>query len=270
MRHNKHANVFSKNTTGSILLIILCCILFFPFHSNANSELKVGVYNFEPLVFIDENGNAKGLFIDVLNYIAEKEKWDIRYIPGSWNECLTRLIDGKIDLLGSIAYSEQRAEKLDFTKEFLFLDWGLVYKKKGSPIETILDLEDKKISVLKGSIYTIGFKNLLDQFGIKCTLLEEDEYTQVFNSIESGKADAGINAQVYGMRIQGNYDIERTQIFFSPVKIRFAVPKGQQQVILKKLDEYFSILKADPQSVYYAFFDKWVGLYKKREIVPGF
>ena len=82
------------------------------------------------------------------------------------------------------------------------------------------------------------------------------------------RSDAGINAQVYGMRIESNYDIERTQIFFSPVKIRFAVPKGHQQLTLKKIDDYLSILKADPQSIYYSFFDKWVGLYKKKPLLP--
>ncbi len=250
------------------LIILLWVFLFNVPVSHSSEELKVGVYNFEPLVFIDENGEAQGLFIDVLNYIAEKEGWKISYVPGSWNECLTRLNDGKIDLLGSIAYSEQRAKKLDFTNEFLFLDWGLVYKRKGSPIETIFDLEGKKVSVLKGSIYTIGFKKLLEQFGIKSTLLEKDEYTQVFESIEDDEADAGINAQVYGMRIESDYEIERTQIFFSPVKIRFAVPKGEQQFILNKLDEYFSALKADKQSHYYTLFNKWMGLYSKKKMFP--
>ena len=154
MWHRKQGIRLSKNRIYIMVSVVFCLVSFFPFHSLAKTTLKVGIYNFEPLVFIDEKGKGKGLFVDILNYIAEQEKWNIRYIPGSWNECLTRLIDGEIDLLGSIAYSEERAEKLDFTDNFLFLDWGLVYKKKGVPIKTIFDLEGKKISVLKGSIYT--------------------------------------------------------------------------------------------------------------------
>ncbi|MBU0991976.1 MAG: hypothetical protein KJ737_05730 [Proteobacteria bacterium] len=49
-------------------------------------QLKVGIYNFEPLVAIDENDKGKGLFIDVLEIIAEKENWDLSYVPGTWNK----------------------------------------------------------------------------------------------------------------------------------------------------------------------------------------
>jgi len=251
-----------------LLLITLLVFLLNLSSSTANQVIKVGVYNFEPLIFIDDEKGSGGLYIDVLNHIAEKENWVIEYVPGSWNECLTRLKAGEIDLLPSIAYSKERAGFLDFTNEFLFLDWGIAYVKKGSTIHTILDLEGKTISVLKGSIYTEGFKKLLDQFGINATLKEKSEYTQVFESIDTNEVDVGINAQVYGMRIEGNYDIERTDIFFSPVKIRFAVRKNQNTAVLNKLDEYFSSMKADRQSIYYSQFNKWMGIYEKKPLMP--
>jgi len=225
----------------------------------------VGIYNFEPLAAVDENGQAEGLFIDVLNHIAQKESWAITYVPGSWNQCLERLKRNDIDLLSSAVYSEQRAQFFDFTNEFLFLDWGLVYKKKGSPIQTIFDLDGKRVSALKRSVYTTGFKSLLYQFGIKATLIELDEYTQVFEAIKTGRTDCGINGQVYGMHIEGDYPVERTEILFAPSKIRFAVHKGRHPDILKTLDRHFAQLKSDQGSMYHKAFDRWVGLYANKQ-----
>ncbi|MBI9082023.1 MAG: transporter substrate-binding domain-containing protein [Desulfobacterales bacterium] len=235
---------------------------------DVGNQISVGVYNFEPLVFVDDDGRARGLFIDVLNHVARQEGWGIRYIPGSWHECLERLKRGEIDLLGSIAYSAERAKTLDFTEEFLFLDWGLVYQQKGGNIQTIFDLEGKTVSVLRDSIYTSGFRSLLEQFGIRANLVEKNEYAQVFQSIHNHEADAGINAQVSGMRIENRYAIERTQIFFSPIKIRFAAKKGTGKPILATLDRHFSALKSDKQSVYHTQLKRWMGLYEKPTPFP--
>ena len=164
---------------NTLFMVVVLGILLIPkiFLGETHPVIKVGIYNFNPLVFINEAGEGDGFFIDILKHIAEREHWEVEYIPGSWNESLDRLVRNEIDLLPSIAYSEERARKLDFTADNLFLDWGLVYKPKGSPILTIFDLQDKTVSVLRSSIYTTGFKQLLSQFSINCRLAEKDEYT---------------------------------------------------------------------------------------------
>ena len=222
----------------------------------AGEKVRLGVYNFAPLVFIQDDGSADGFFIDIVKHIAAKENWEIEYVSGTWHECLERLKNGEIDMLGSIVYSDKRAQYYDFTNEFLFLDWGRVYTKKGKNIETILDMQGLRVSVLKGSTYTRGFKDLINQFGIECTLVEKNEYTQVFKSVEVGEVDAGVNAQV--LPIGDNHSIEATNIFFSPVKVRFATKSNKKKSLITTLDKYFSELKSDKQSIYYKYYDKWM------------
>ena len=241
----------------------MLCIFFvgsIPF-SYAEHPIRVGVYNFEPLVFTDNMGQAQGLFIDILNHIAAKEGWQIEYVSGTWQECMQRLEQGEIDLLGSIAYSDERAEKFDFISEPLFLDWGQVYVPKESPIKTIFDLNGKSVAMLKEGLITTGFRILLEQFGIRCTLVEKDEMSKVFEAVQGQETDAGICTNVVGIRMESHYDVKRTQIIFSPVKIGFAVKKDQHSRIRMTLDRYFRALKADPSSVYYELYDKWMGFY---------
>ena len=61
-----------------------------------------------PIVFQDENGAAKGLYVDMLNAIAEEENWEIHYVLDSWYGCLERLRTSDIDLMSCISYSEGR------------------------------------------------------------------------------------------------------------------------------------------------------------------
>ena len=46
-------------------------------------EVRVGVYEDPPLVFTDEQGRYQGVYVDVLEAIAEKNGWTLRFVPGT-------------------------------------------------------------------------------------------------------------------------------------------------------------------------------------------
>ncbi|MCB0057072.1 MAG: PAS domain S-box protein, partial [Caldilineaceae bacterium] len=253
----------------TLLTLAVLAVLAQPLRAQTDNVVRVGVYNFEPLVFVDKEGAPKGLYLDALEYVAAREGWQIEYVPGTWAENLSRLEASEIDLLPSIGYTEARAEKLDFTREHLFLDWAIVYRGKGQPIETVLDLEGKTIAALKGSIYTEGLTRLLNQFDLHSPIVEMNQYTEVLAAVDRGEVDAGIITKVYGLVLEGRYSqIEATDIFFSPVKILFAVPKGQHPQILDALDRNFAALKADENSPYHTWLDKWIGIYQAKPVLP--
>jgi ABC-type amino acid transport substrate-binding protein len=142
-----------KNKRLIFVPLIVCCVLFcLPLSVTAQTKLKVGVYQNVPLSFSDEKGAVKGFFIDILEYVAEKEDWAIEYHPDSWAQCLQNLEKGEIDLLGVIAYSPEHAKLFDYTYESVQTEWGQVYTHKQFGIESILDLKFKKIAVLQGEM----------------------------------------------------------------------------------------------------------------------
>ena len=80
----------------------------------------MGIYQNKPKVFIDSAGNPQGFFIDILNYIAAKEGWQLDYVASTWEKNLEKLERAEIDLLLDIAESEGRADLFDFNKEIIF------------------------------------------------------------------------------------------------------------------------------------------------------
>ncbi|MBF0376820.1 MAG: transporter substrate-binding domain-containing protein [Desulfamplus sp.] len=231
-----------------------------------NNKIKVGIYNFNPLIFVDETGKASGLFPEILNYIAEKEDWEIIYIPGSWSDSLERVEKGEIDLSICIAHTPEREAKLDFTKDYLILDWASVFKQKGSNIQTIFDLQDKTVSVLKSGVTTDSFKRVLSQFGIICNIIEKNENIENLKAVHQKEADAGVCPNIYGTMVEGNYNIERTSIVFAPIQLGFATKKGSNHKVLSALNIHIQEMKADKESVYYELRNKWIGAYSKDKI----
>jgi PAS domain S-box-containing protein len=224
----------------------------------AERSIRVGLYNFSPLVFADEHGKPRGLFVDILEHVAAREKWQIIYVPGAWQEGMERLLDGSIDLLVCIGYSPERARILDFPVNHVVLDWGQVFLKRHSGIKTVMDLEGKTISALKGSIYLAGFRTLLEQFQIKARIIERAELAEVFRDIRSGVADAGISANLSGAFFGNEFNMERSSIVFAPVNLGFAVKKGMNGDVVAALDRSLARLKEDKNSFYYRKLAEWL------------
>ncbi len=253
-----------KKTT----IFLMRCLLFVNFvcsvNVHAEAALRVGVYQNEPLLFKDKSGEIRGIFPDILAHIAEKEHWNIEYVNGSWSQCLQNLESADIDILGAIAYSQERKKDYDFTYENVLTNWGQIYVNNHSGIESILDLKGKKIAVLQNDVYFLNLRNLVKQFGINCRFIEAFEYDDVLKLVEIGKCDAGLVNYLYGHQFERDYDINKSSIILSPQKIHFAVPKGKNKSIINAIDRHLNALKNDRGSIYHQSLSKWIGAESKR------
>ena len=227
------------------IIILVSCLLFAflanPIIASAETTVKVGGYQNRPLLFKDNDGEIKGIFADILTYIAAEEDWQIEYVNGSWSQCLLNLKSAQLDILGPIAYSQERKQDYDFTYENVLTNWGQIYVNKHSGIESILDFEGRKIAVLQNDVYFLNLRRLVKQFGINCRFIEAFEYEDVLKLVEIGKCDAGLVNYLYGHQFERDYDINKTSIILSPQKIHFAVPKGENQNIIVALDHHLVI-----------------------------
>ena len=106
-----------------------------------NPTVKVGVYDNYSKIYKDEQGNIKGFWADITNYIAEKEHWNLIYDFGTWDEELSKLERGDIDILVDVAITEERKIKFDFNNEITLLSWSVIYTKKDFDVMSFNDLE---------------------------------------------------------------------------------------------------------------------------------
>ncbi len=255
---------------GQFYIILVVLFLQFPsgFGLQAQTNVRVGIYQNEPLVFTDSDGVVKGIYIDILNYIAKIEGWQIEYIAGSWEECISRLEKGKINLLAAIAYSEERSKRYRFNSETLVTNWAQIYTQKNSQIQSLLDLKGKKIAVLNGDIYYQIFKRVDKSFKIKPVFVEVDVYDDILKLLDSRVVDAGIVSRIYGMYHEKDYQITKSPINFSPVELRFAAPKGLSGFIIDSIDRHLREQKKVQHSVYYRSLNLWMeGVHKL--VFPG-
>jgi signal transduction histidine kinase len=241
--------------------LIICAILVVSIPGllfASDKTVKVGIYQNKPKVFIDSAGKPQGFFIDILNYIAAKEGWQLDYVAAAWEKNLEKLENAEIDLLLDTAESEGRAGLFDFNKEIIFSNWAIVYVQKDSKIQSILDLKGKKIAAMKGDISYEDFSRNMENLGIYATFEEVEQFSDVFELIAQEKVDAGIISRLYGLQHEAKYKVARSAIICCPRNLYFAVPKNKNQDLIKKIDQHLFQLKRDDQSIYYTSLIKWI------------
>lgn len=239
------------------LLFLLClCLPSRPIH--AAETLRVGVHQNAPSVFITEEGEVSGFYVDILNEIAKQAGWYLDFVEGTWPEGLQRLKTGEIDLLVAVAYTPERAQHYAFTQEPVFSNWGQLYVQDAR-IASILDLRNRTIAGMKDDIYTLEFKKLLDDFGIFYVFLETESYDAAMEHVVQGRANAAIISRATGLRVEESFDLNRSQIICCAMKVHYAVSKTAEPAILEILDRHLKLLKRDKSSFYYQTFDQWFG-----------
>jgi ABC-type amino acid transport substrate-binding protein len=101
--------MINRKLTTIISLLILTYLFVSIFGTGAAADspliVKVGIYENNPKIFTDDQGNAAGFWPDIINYIAQKEGWKIEYVHGAWLESLQRLENNEIDVMPDVAYT---------------------------------------------------------------------------------------------------------------------------------------------------------------------
>lgn len=248
------------------LLVIVCISLSLMGWTQLRQTLtiRVGVYENAPKIYTSGDGSVSGFWPNIIYSIAEQERWKIVWVHGTWEECLERLELNEIDIMPDTGWSEERSKKFAFSTETVLISWARVYVPEGSTIETILDLEGKKVAGLKGGLNfdgAEGIKELTKNFGVQSTFIEKSSYTDVFKALENNEVDAGVTNKDFGDLNEQNYKVNRTPIIIQPTHIRFAFTKNAELTpyLINAVDTHLRVLKSDSDSLYYRALDQYLG-----------
>jgi|GEM_PF-2630159 len=241
-------------------MAMLGALVFSSFAQADPKSALVGVYGNKPLAFVGSRG-PEGLFIEVLEECAAEQGWSLEYRVDTWDSLYRQVQAGLIDLLPVVAFSEERASSLAFSKETLVSNWGEVYTAKSLSIQSIDDLRDRNIAFLQGDTHGSYFRTLLEKLGIGHSELIVADYGAMADALETGEADAGVFNHIYATVSLADRSVRVTPIVFNPIQIRFAAKKGDPSGLLPAIDARIREMKRGDSAEYRAALGRWLGMY---------
>ena len=238
-------------------LIAIALLLLASGSKAQDVTLKVGVYDNPPKIMFDEYGQLSGIHGQLLMSIAQRHNWQLVPVKCDWDQCLKLLREGRIDLFPDVVRNDERETWASFHNEPALLSWSQLYAPKEEKITNLLDLNNKRVAVLRGSVQAEYLKQLIENFDLNSELYPVQSLEEGFDAVVAGKVNATSADQLFGDKQVVEYDIEMTPIMFLPNEVFFAAPKGSHQDVLSTLDRELKRLKADEDSVYYEIIERW-------------
>lgn len=125
--------------------------------SFAEEIIIMGNYDKPPKIYL-KDGNAKGVLIDIMNYIDQNlpQSFDYQLFP--WKRAYRNALNEQGGIVG-LSLNSERLKKIDYSN-VMFYDKLVLVVLKGNefPFNGIQDLQGKIIGVLRGSSYGDDFE----------------------------------------------------------------------------------------------------------------
>lgn len=195
-------------TSHSASLFLICCIAIIITNAcqdsnnsaennkvsshSTNAPLIVGISaDYPPFEFI-ENGEFKGLDIDLTNLIGKYLNRKIEFKDLNYSNLFTALNSGQIDMsISTITFTEERSKNFDLSNSYYLADIALIFRKD-QPIRNISDLNDKKVGAQLGSTMEMWAKDC----GQKINLVSMDVSLQLIEAVKSKQLDLAVSEEV--------------------------------------------------------------------------
>ncbi|MBQ4396174.1 MAG: transporter substrate-binding domain-containing protein [Clostridia bacterium] len=195
----------AKRLTAFMLSFAMLALLTLPLTAHAakgeGKVVRVGWYE-SPFNTTDAKGQRDGYAYVYQQKIAAYTGWTYEYVEGSWPDLLQMLIDGKIDLMSDVSYTEERAELMQFSSLPMGAEEYYLYIAPGNNDITLNDYSSfngKKVGVNANSYQKMLFEEWVETRGLETEIVAwNDSENDLLESLSSGEIDAIVSMDVYG------------------------------------------------------------------------
>ena len=201
---------------------------------------------YAPFEFQNEKGEIVGFSIDLLQAVAAKGGFEVKFVNTPWEGIFNALQQGDRDLLiSSITITDERKQTMDFSNPY-FDAFQLIAVKATSKVAKFDDLKKLKVGVQTG---TTGDEVVTKLQGKNSANVKRFESTPLaLKELEAGGVDAvvadnGVVVNYVTNNAGANFKTVSDSAF-APEQYGIAVKKGNAE-LLEKVNKGIAAIKAD-------------------------
>ncbi len=159
-----------------------------------HENLTIGVMeNWPPISKVDDDGQPKGIDIDLIEQLNSRLGGRINIVPGPWNTIYQDIQDKKLDLIMGITPREFRKSLMDFSTPYLSVPHVIVARKGSKEFYADEASLDGKVLALEADFVNVSYfhKNFP---GVKVKTYKDT--LDALEAVSRGDADAYAGSRV--------------------------------------------------------------------------
>ena len=241
--------------TAALLAFGGPCLAVDP-HKPGAAIIVGGDRDYPPYEFLDKDGQPAGYNVDLTRAIAEVMGMKVEFRLGTWSDMRQALMDGGVDILQGMSYSEYRLLEVDFAPPHTIVNHAVFARQGATAVTSLDDLRGRRVVVHRGGI----MNDTLAARGGADSLLLTDTPADALRLLASGEGDYAVVAMLPGIYIIRENRLDNLEIAarrVATVRYCYAVKKGNAE-LLARFSEGLAILKQTGQ--YEEIHNRWLGV----------
>jgi len=231
-----------------------------PAASSGVKEYVVGTdAAYAPFEFQTNRDEMAGFTIDILNAVADKGSFRVRYVNTPWEGIFSTLEQGDRDIIASsVTITDERKQRMDFSEPYFEARQLIIVGAHSHRIRAFRDLKGKTVAVQAGTTGEKAVQRLLGK--TSPSIKRFDSMPLALRSLES----CGIDAAVGDNGVVQNYEKTHPSVLaivddrksLAPERYGFVVKKGNRE-LLDKINKGIKAIEAD--GTYDAIYKRYFG-----------
>ena len=238
--------------------VIMACMLVLPCfakETDNNKIIRVGSFE-DTFNYVDDNGVRRGYGYELMQALAGYTGWKFEYVKCDWSNCFDKLENGEIDIMGDIAYTDNRAKEMLFSEEPMGDEKYVLYADLTNTDILSSDyksLNGKRIGVVKGAKPEYMLTNWENKYGIHTEHVNVGNNEDVKKKLANDEIDCFVSLEesIWSeIGISSVTTIGKSDIYFAINKERSDI-KQELDYAMRQLDSDSPFFKADLYKKYF-------------------
>ena len=251
-------NMFKKGKRLAALCTIIFVVLSICMPCLADETQKtIRVGSFEDTFnYVDEHGARRGYGYELMQALAGYTGWKFEYVKCDWSNCFDKLENGEIDIMGDIAYTDDRAKEMLFSEETMGEEKYVLYADLTNTDILSSDyksLNGKRIGVVKGAKPEYMLTEWENKHGIHTEHVNVGNNEDVKKKLANDEIDCFVSLEesIWSERgISSVTTIGESDIYFAINKERSDI-KQELDYAMRQLDSDSPFFKDDLYKKYF-------------------
>lgn len=184
----------------SAALIVLILLIFNILSMNEKSTkiqseniVKVGVYEYEPYIYLDRNGNVTGYYNDLLKLINKKYDFSYEYVVCNISEGIDKLKNGDIDIMLGLPIDSRLQDGIIFNRQSIDEEEFGVFSKENIIMSDLKSSKYLKLGLVEDDFNAEWVLKFFKQNNINTEVVYKKNYKELSQLMEEEKIDIMID-----------------------------------------------------------------------------